>query len=142
HVVHPHNHPLHSPPSKNMAISFQSPSRRRFAGTMPMASSSREGLHVRRRARATQVATMAETFPSPPGSASARVDAAPAQLRLEVLRGSGRPIEFDVTDAFLIGSVPGCDLRLPGTGLPPVICLIAPSADGILLRKLAPTFPI
>jgi chromosome segregation ATPase len=39
---------------------------------------------------------------------------------------------------FLIGSVPGCDLRLPGTALPPVVCLIARQSDGVMLRKLAP----
>ena len=38
--------------------------------------------------------------------------------------------------------MPGCDLRLPGTNLPPVVCLIARQPDGVRLRKLAPTLPI
>src|SRR5262249_46780321 len=38
----------------------------------------------------------------------------------------------------LIGSVPGCDLRLPGTNLPPVIGLIARHARGVSFRKLVP----
>jgi chromosome segregation ATPase len=43
---------------------------------------------------------------------------------------------------FLIGSVPGCDLRLPGTALPPVVCLVARQSDAVVLRKLAPTQPV
>ena len=35
---------------------------------------------------------------------------------------------------FLIGSVPGCDLRLPGTNLAPVICLVARHQNGASLR--------
>lgn len=85
---------------------------------------------------------MAEALPIPPGSPSARKDAAAQGLRLELVRGVSRPVELEVADAFLIGCVPGCDLRLPGTGLPPVICLISHSADGVLLRRLSPTYPI
>ncbi|MFO0925644.1 MAG: hypothetical protein U0736_01225 [Gemmataceae bacterium] len=49
-----------------------------------------------------------------------------ASVRLEVRMGGARPAVYEVGDGgFLIGSVPGCDLRVPGTGLPPVICLIA-----------------
>src|SRR5262249_16331257 len=43
---------------------------------------------------------------------------------------------------FLVGSVPGCDLRLPGTALPPVLCLISRSPEGVFLRKLAPAQPV
>jgi chromosome segregation ATPase len=61
-------------------------------------------------------------------------------LRLEVRHGNARPLLYEVTDlTFLIGSVPGCDLRLPGTNLPPVVCLIVRHAGGLSLRKLAPT---
>ena len=44
-------------------------------------------------------------------------------VRVEVRNGvSSRPAFYDVTgEEFLIGSVPGCDLRLPGTNLPPVV---------------------
>jgi chromosome segregation ATPase len=64
-------------------------------------------------------------------------------VRVEVQNGSGRPAIYDLTgEEFLIGSVPGCDLRLPGTNLPPVVCLIARQTDGIRLRKLAPTLPV
>src|SRR5262249_25095286 len=49
------------------------------------------------------------------------------------------PATFDVPDTgFLVGSVPGCDLRLPGADLPPVLCLITRHAGGVLLRRLAP----
>jgi hypothetical protein len=64
-------------------------------------------------------------------------------LRLEVRYGSARPTLYDVhANEFLIGSVPGCDLRLPGTNLPPVIVLLRRDTDAVRLRKLAPTLPI
>ena len=64
-------------------------------------------------------------------------------VRVEVRSGPAKPVVFDVNgEEFLIGSVPGCDLRLPGTNLPPVVCLIARQADGVRLRKLAPTLPV
>jgi predicted nucleic acid-binding Zn-ribbon protein len=57
--------------------------------------------------------------------------------------GSTKPTQHDVADAgFLIGSVPGCDLRLPGVNLPPVLCLIARQPGGVFLRKLAPVLPL
>ena len=56
---------------------------------------------------------------------------------------AAKPATYEVADAsFLVGSIPGCDLRLPGAGLPPVICLLARQVDGIVLRKLAPTVPL
>jgi chromosome segregation ATPase len=64
-------------------------------------------------------------------------------VRLEVRLGSSPASTFEVGDGgFLIGSVPGCDLRLPGTGLPPVICLIHKQIGGASFRKLAPVLPI
>ena len=42
-------------------------------------------------------------------------------VRVDVRNGTARPALYDITgEEFLIGSVPGCDLRLPGTNLPPV----------------------
>ena len=50
---------------------------------------------------------------------------------------------YDVTgEEFLVGSVTGCDLRLPGTNLPPNVCLIRRTATEVWLRKLAPSLPI
>ncbi len=64
-------------------------------------------------------------------------------VRLEVRLGSAPPAVYEVGDGgFLIGGVPGCDLRLPGPSLPPVLCLIARNAAGASLRKLAPVLPI
>ncbi len=40
---------------------------------------------------------------------------------------------------FLIGTVPGCDLRVSGVNLPAVLCLLARRPEGLTLRKLAPT---
>ena len=64
-------------------------------------------------------------------------------VRLELRPGSSRPLLHEVSDSgFLIGSVPGCDLRLPGADLPPVICLIARHAEGAALRRLVATCSI
>jgi YD repeat-containing protein len=65
-------------------------------------------------------------------------------VRLEVQGGSGhRPTLYEVGEGgFLIGSVPGCDLRLPGANLPPVMGLIVRHAGGAGLRKLAPVQPV
>ncbi len=70
------------------------------------------------------------------------LDASPA-VRLEVRHGSGRPASYDVTGAeFVIGSVPGCDLRLSGSNLPPVVCVVTRNPDGPRVRKLAPAVPL
>src|SRR5207244_2682566 len=64
-------------------------------------------------------------------------------VRLQMHGGTGHGTVYDVSDlGFLIGSVPGCDLRLPGVNLPPVICLIGRHADGASLRKLVATYPV
>src|SRR5262249_29878033 len=39
-------------------------------------------------------------------------------------------------------SVAGCDLVIPGGDLPPVLCVIARTAEGPRLRKLAPNFKL
>jgi hypothetical protein len=79
--------------------------------------------------------------PRPPGPAVAA--GAPSGLRLEVRLGPGRTSLHEVPEAgFLIGSVAGCDLRLPGVDLPPVICLIAHTPHGPGLRKLSPTYAV
>src|ERR1700722_13330029 len=60
-------------------------------------------------------------------------------VHLEVRPLNGRPTVYEVGDSgFLIGTVPGCDLRLPGSNLPPVLCLISRLPDGCSVRKLAP----
>lgn len=75
--------------------------------------------------------------------ASAPASPTGPSVRLEVRLGSARPAVYEVGDGgFLVGSVPGCDLRLPGTNLAPVLCLIARHSGGASLRKLAPVMPI
>src|SRR5690348_8453285 len=80
-----------------------------------------------------------------PSLASSRSPAAASPgpiVRLEA-RGGGRSTVYEVGDGgFLVGSVPGCDLRLPGSSLPPVLCLIARHPNGASLRRLAPVQPI
>lgn len=79
--------------------------------------------------------------PRPPDSAA--TPAAAPILRLEVRLGLGRPAVHDVQETgFLIGTVPGCDLRLPGADLPPLLCLLVPHGQGLLLRKLTATAPV
>ncbi len=79
-----------------------------------------------------------DATPAPDATAS-RLPA----VRLEVRTGANRPTLYEVGDAgFLIGSVPGCDLRLPGANLPPVLCLISLNAAGAGVRKLAPVQPM
>src|SRR5208283_1012756 len=65
-------------------------------------------------------------------------EALPA-VTLEVRQGGARSASYalDAVD-FLIGSVPGCDLRLAADG-PGVLCLFARHPAGVVLRKLAPT---
>jgi len=63
-------------------------------------------------------------------------------VRLEVQQGS-RSTAFEMTEVgFLIGSVPGCDLRVPGVDLPAVLAMISRQPEGVELRKLAPMQPI
>jgi chromosome segregation ATPase len=64
-------------------------------------------------------------------------------VRLEMRLGAKKPTAYEISDlGFLIGSVPGCDLRLPGVNLPPVLCLISRHPAGVVLRKLTPLVPI
>jgi len=64
-------------------------------------------------------------------------------VRLELRQGASRPSVHEISgSAFLIGSVPGCDLRLPGADLPPVICLVARVPGGAEIRRLVPTHPV
>ncbi len=64
-------------------------------------------------------------------------------LRLELRHGTARPTSYAVEAvSFLIGTVPGCDLRLPGAALPAVCCLLTRRSDGVELRKLAPIQPL
>lgn len=70
-------------------------------------------------------------------------DSALAAVRLEVRSGAGRATAYEVGDGgFLIGSVTGCDLRLPGSNLPPIICVIGRTDSAASLRRLAPVLPI
>jgi chromosome segregation ATPase len=90
-----------------------------------------------------RIAGMAQSAPvrskSPASTAAAGLPA----VRLEMRHGSAKPTQHDIPDAgFLIGSVPGCDLRLPGVNLPPVLCLVVRQPNGVFLRKLAPVLPL
>lgn len=65
-------------------------------------------------------------------------DALPA-VTLTVRHGSARPATYALDGVdFLLGSVPGCDLRVASDG-PMLLCLIARHPSGVTLRKLTPT---
>ena len=63
-------------------------------------------------------------------------------VRVEVRHGAAPPVGLDVAgDEFVVGSVPGCDLRIPGANLPPQVCAIRRGPDGVRLRKIAQALP-
>src|SRR5262249_26680599 len=86
------------------------------------------------------VAGMAQGTPSaPPAGAPETLPAVTVVLHY----GSARPTTHHITDvSFVLGTVPGCDLRLPGANLPSVVCVISRHPSGVTLRKLAPVLPI
>ena len=65
------------------------------------------------------------------------------EVRLDARVGSGRSLSFDLQRGeMLIGGAEGCDLRLPGAHLPPVICQFTRTEQAVSFRRLAPAFPI
>jgi uncharacterized phage infection (PIP) family protein YhgE len=78
--------------------------------------------------------------PNPP--AGAITDPLP-DVRLEVRQAGGRPANYTLSQVvFLIGTVPGCDLRVgssgpSGTELPALVCMLARHPSGVSIRKLA-----
>jgi trichohyalin len=65
------------------------------------------------------------------------------EVRLELRHGTAPPASFEMFDGgFLIGTAPGCDVRLPSAELPPVLCLITRTSGGVGIRKLVPTAPL
>jgi uncharacterized phage infection (PIP) family protein YhgE len=78
----------------------------------------------------------------PPSNQQRHGSAAPP-VRVEVRHGAAPPVGLDVTgDEFIVGSVPGCDLRIPGANLPPQVCAIRRGPDGVRLQKIAQALPI
>ncbi|MER3415374.1 MAG: hypothetical protein C4297_04060 [Gemmataceae bacterium] len=64
---------------------------------------------------------------------------ATARLRLEIRRPDAAPEQFDcATDVVILGSVPGCDVRLPASEVPPLLGVLTLTAQGLFWRKLAP----
>jgi hypothetical protein len=91
-----------------------------------------------------RAAAMAEAVPDSPNPPAPDPHPAPLPaVCLELAHGSARTTRYDIAEAgFLVGTVPGCDVRVPGTNLPPVLCLITRHPHGVLLRKLAPLFAV
>lgn len=82
--------------------------------------------------------------PLPPPDPRSPPPAAPADgVWLAVRLGTGRPVTRPMTgDEFLIGGAAGCDLRLPGPNLPPVVCQLTRTPDGLRVRRRATAIPV
>jgi DNA repair exonuclease SbcCD ATPase subunit len=79
--------------------------------------------------------------PDPPALPAA--PPAPVGVRFDVRLGTGRVAAHAMTaDEFLVGGAAGCDLRLPGANLPPVVCQFLRSPDALRFRRLAPAVPV
>jgi chromosome segregation ATPase len=95
-----------------------------------------------------EVNTPSSSFPAsnaPPKTGEGRAAGAEqlADVCLEVGQGSARSTMYVVAEAgFLIGTVPGCDLRMTGTTWPAVQCLIGRRPGGGTIRKLSTTHPV
>lgn len=81
--------------------------------------------------------TPSRPTPAPP-------PAAPPGVRLDVRLGAGRPATFPLADGgeFLVGGGDRCQLRLPGSGVPAVVCRFTRAADAVTFRRLDPAFPV
>ncbi|QDU20097.1 hypothetical protein [Urbifossiella limnaea] len=65
------------------------------------------------------------------------------RARVEVRAGGGRPVSYEIaTDEFLVGPAAGCDLRLPLPGTAPVAVQFLRRADGLKVRRLAPSLVV
>lgn len=85
---------------------------------------------------------MAQGTPASPGPPPSGAAALPA-VRLEVRHGAAPAVVYEVTEgSFLIGTVPGSDLRLSAGSLPSVVCLLTRHPAGVTLRRLAPLLPV
>ncbi|HYV38689.1 MAG TPA: hypothetical protein VE988_23595 [Gemmataceae bacterium] len=84
-----------------------------------------------------EVIKSSRSFPSPPHAEEL------PEVCLEVANGSGQPTLYFVSEAgFVVGTVPGCDLRISGGNLQAALCLIGRRPGGASLRKLAMTQPV
>ncbi len=64
-------------------------------------------------------------------------------VRVEVRIGTEKPAQFEFAGhEFLVGGAIPCDVRLPGSDVPPLVCLFARTELGVRIRRLAPAFPI
>jgi chromosome segregation ATPase len=80
---------------------------------------------------------------SNPSSTAAPVADNLPEVCLEVGNNKSRSTMYSVADSgFLIGTVPGCDLRVPGSDWPAVSCLISRHPSGASFRRLSPTQPV
>jgi chromosome segregation ATPase len=85
---------------------------------------------------------MADSSPASPHPPASEALPLP-EVRLELRHGTAPPASFEMFDGgFLIGTAPGCDVRLPSADLPPVLCLITRTPGGVGIRKLVPTAPL
>lgn len=59
-------------------------------------------------------------------------------VRLELRCADGPATSFEFCqESIVVGSVPGCDIRLPGGEFPPLVAVLAPVGQELCIRKLA-----
>ncbi|OWK34473.1 FHA domain-containing protein [Fimbriiglobus ruber] len=63
--------------------------------------------------------------------------------RLDVRFGTGRPVGYALDgDLFRIGGAAAAEVRIPGAGIPPLVCQFFRAVDELWLRRLDPAYPI
>jgi predicted component of type VI protein secretion system len=81
--------------------------------------------------------------PLPPIGSTADIENHQLDVRLDVRMGTARATSLEFArNEILIGGADGCDLRLQGSQLPPVICQLTRNPQGVFFRRLVPAFPI
>jgi DNA repair exonuclease SbcCD ATPase subunit len=81
--------------------------------------------------------------PQPPQHPAPADADRPPEVRLDVRVGTARAVGYDLTRGeFLVGGADGCDVKLPGSHLPPVIAQFGRTPDAVFVRRLSPAFPI
>jgi chromosome segregation ATPase len=64
-------------------------------------------------------------------------------VALEVRLAHGRPRRYVLEGAeFSVGGDPGCDVRLAGADVPPVVCVVTRTADALYARRADAAFPV
>ena len=65
------------------------------------------------------------------------------RVRIDVRTAAGRTTSHELAgEEFLVGGAPGCDLRLPVAGAPPVVAQLTRKPDGVAIRRVTAAMPV